>query len=145
MSFVNRSFLALCLTAPLWATPSIADDPARPEDTASDPALELVMVERAGCAWCARWNEEIAPIWPKSQEGAQAPLRRIDLHKIPDDLTLEREVIFTPTFILVDDDRELSRLEGYPGADFFWPIVSGMIAQATAATASDGGATPVEN
>lgn len=35
--------------------------------------MELVMIEQPGCQWCARWNAEIAPIYPKTPEAAQAP------------------------------------------------------------------------
>ena len=35
-------------------------------------------------------------------------------------LKLESPVRFTPTFVLVDGDREIGRIEGYPGEDFFW-------------------------
>ncbi|MBL3206218.1 thioredoxin family protein, partial [Klebsiella pneumoniae] len=30
---------------------------------------------------------------------------------------------YTPTFILVDGGREIGRIEGYPGADFFWGLL----------------------
>lgn len=84
-------------------------------------AVELVMVEQHGCEWCARWNEEIAPIYPKTAEGAFAPLRRVDLRNMPDDLETTRRVLFTPTFLIVEDGHEKARLEGYPGADFSGP------------------------
>ncbi|RZV98551.1 MAG: hypothetical protein EX266_17160, partial [Rhodobacteraceae bacterium] len=59
-------------------------------------ALELIMVEEHGCIWCARWNAEIAPIYPKTDEGERAPLRRVDrFEPVPDDLTFARRVIFT--------------------------------------------------
>lgn len=104
--------------------------------------LRLVMIEQDGCAWCARWNTEIAPIWLQTDEGAIAPLRRVDLHApLPEDLTLNSPVLFTPTFVLTEAGAELSRLEGYPGANFFWPIISGMIAEATA---SGAGSTPAQ-
>ena len=103
----------------------------RADETAGAPTLELVMVEQAGCAWCARWNREIGPIYPKTAEGEAAPLRRIDLRQpVPEDLTLEGRVIFTPTFILVRDGVEIDRLEGYPGEDFFWPILTAMLERA---------------
>lgn len=82
---------------------------------------ELVMVEQAGCHWCARWNAEIAPIYPKTDEGGTAPLRRVDLHKpFPDDLEFDGRVVFTPTFILTRDGQEQSRIEGYSGDELFW-------------------------
>lgn len=102
--------LAFC-TLPVWA---------------SD--LSLVMVEQRGCHYCARWNAEIGPIWPKTEEGIAAPLRRIDLHApLPRDLSLKSALVFTPTFIVVADGTEVSRLEGYPGEDFFWPMVRQLI------------------
>lgn len=81
--------------------------------------------------WCARWNAEIAPIYPKTPEGQAAPLRRIDVNDpIPDDLTLKTAPHFTPTFILVDDGIEVARIEGYPGEDFFWGLLGVMLKQA---------------
>jgi len=43
---------------------------------------------------------------------------------------LERSVHFTPTFILVDDGREVGRIEGYPGEDFFWGLLGMMFERA---------------
>ncbi|APG46660.1 hypothetical protein [Phaeobacter porticola] len=93
----------------------------------STDAAELVMVEQPGCAWCARWDAEIAPIYPKTAEGAFAPLRRANLRNMPKDLTLSRRVTFTPTFLIVEGGHEMARLEGYPGEDFFWPLLSGLL------------------
>ena len=90
--------------------------------------LTLVMVEEDGCVWCARWNDEIAHIYPKTPEGQSAPLRRIDIHTaLPDDLTFARRLSFTPTFVLMQDNLEISRIEGYPGEDFFWGLLEKML------------------
>jgi len=83
----------------------------------------LVMVEEQGCAWCARWNAEVAPEYPKTAEGRAAPLRRVDIADPPDDVEFDRRLHFTPTFVLVRDGRELGRIEGYPGEDFFWGLL----------------------
>ena len=92
-------------------------------------AAELVMVEQPGCHYCERWHAEIGPAWPRTAAARFAPMRHVQLRDIPDDLDLARRASFTPTFILVDDDgTELARLEGYPGADFFWPMIEAMLA-----------------
>ncbi|KEJ89518.1 hypothetical protein [Sulfitobacter donghicola] len=92
---------------------------------------QLVMVEEDGCMWCARWNEEISQIYPKTPEGRAAPLRRLDIHDArPDDLEFERSLHFTPTFVLMVDGKEASRLEGYPGEDFFWGLLQQMLGRA---------------
>lgn len=98
-------------------------------------AAELVMVEQAGCHWCARWNEEIGGAYHLTEEGARAPLRRVDLHALPDDLAFSTPPRYTPTFVLFDGDREAGRIEGYPGADFFYPMLDRLIA----ALPKDGG------
>ncbi len=101
-------------------------------------AAELVMVEQTGCEWCARWNEEIAPAYPKTSEGKFAPLRRVDLRDMPTDLIIERRVNFTPTFLIVEDGREIARLEGYPGENFFWPVLNRLLTNHTEYTTATG-------
>lgn len=91
----------------------------------------LVMIEEKGCIWCARWNEEIAHIYPKTPEGQAAPLQRIDIHAPrPDNMTFSRSLHFTPTFVLMVDGQESSRIEGYPGEDFFWGLLGQMLVRA---------------
>jgi len=91
----------------------------------------LVMVEEHGCVWCARWNEELGDIYPKTAEGKAAPLTRIDIHDArPDGMTFARSLHFTPTFVLMIDGVETSRIEGYPGEDFFWGLLGQMLMRA---------------
>jgi len=91
-------------------------------------AAELVMFEQAGCVWCMRWNKEIAPAYPNTPEGQVAPLRRVDIHEpLPEDLANIRVERFTPTFVLVEDGREIGRMRGYTGDEFFWFLLSEML------------------
>lgn len=91
-------------------------------------AVELLMVEQKGCHYCIEWQTAIGPIYPKSPEGAFAPLRRVDIHDGPPaGIIYDRRVVYTPTFILVDDGQELARIEGYPGEDFFWGLLNMML------------------
>ena len=90
----------------------------------------LLMAEEDGCYWCAKWNEEIAHIYPKTAEGRAAPLVKYDLHSETPDVVFARRVHFTPTFILVEDGQEVGRIEGYPGEDFFWGLLGMMFEQA---------------
>lgn len=90
----------------------------------------LLMAEEVGCLWCARWNAEIAPIYEKTPEGQTAPLIRYDLHADSPDVEFKHRVRFSPTFILVHNGKEVGRIEGYPGEDFFWGLLGRMIADA---------------
>ncbi|CCD88970.1 putative thioredoxin; SoxS protein [Bradyrhizobium sp. ORS 285] len=98
------------------------------------PASELVMFERPGCGWCARFNAEIAPIYAKTDEGRALPLRRVDLtQKLPADLAGIDPGAFTPTFVVLDQGREIGRIRGYPGDAFFFGLL-GRIINATSGT-----------
>ena len=91
----------------------------------------LVMVEEQGCHWCARWNEEIADIYPKTDEGRAAPLQRLDIRDPhPEGMSFARRLSYTPTFVLMVDGVEASRIEGYPGEDFFWGLLGQMLSRA---------------
>ena len=90
----------------------------------------LLMAEEDGCYWCERWNKEISAIYPKTPEGHAAPLQRADIHDLPKSVSFERRVHFTPTFILIDKDKEIARIEGYPGEDFFWGLLGMMLEKA---------------
>jgi thioredoxin-related protein len=87
-------------------------------------AAELVMFEQAGCAWCESFDREIAPIYGKTEEGLRAPLRRVDTAQpVPPDLAFIETERLTPLFVLVDRGREIGRIRGYPGEDFFWGLL----------------------
>jgi hypothetical protein len=91
-------------------------------------AAELVMFEKAGCAWCEAFNREIAPVYGKTLEGLRAPLRRVDTSRaVPDDLAFIEVERLTPLFVLVDKGREIGRIRGYPGEDHFWGLLGALI------------------
>lgn len=90
----------------------------------------LLMAEEDGCYWCAKWNDEIAHIYPKTIEGQTAPLQRYDVHSEAPDVAFSKRVHFTPTFILVENGKEVGRIEGYPGQDFFWGLLTMMFERA---------------
>ena len=95
-------------------------------------AVELVMVERQGCHYCIAWKEKLGPIYPKTDAGRFAPLRMVDIADgLPAGVAFAAPVVYTPTFILVDDGREMGRIEGYPGEDFFWALLERMLADKT--------------
>lgn len=95
-------------------------------------ALELVMFEAPGCVYCQKWHEEIGVAYPKTAEGQRAPLRQVSMRDArPDDLADLAPVAFSPTFVLVDSKgQELGRILGYPGEEFFWPMLSELLEKA---------------
>jgi thioredoxin-related protein len=91
-------------------------------------AAELIMFEDAGCVWCARFDRDVAPIYPKTAEGKRAPLRRVGINdKLPADIAFIQVERLTPLFVLVDQGREIGRIRGYPGEDHFYGLLSGLL------------------
>ena len=89
---------------------------------------KLLMFESSNCYYCDMWNEEVGMIYPKTVEGMAAPIHKIDIFdSLPNGVILSRDVSFTPTFILLNNNFEVARLEGYPGEDFFWSLLSEML------------------
>src|SRR5690242_19479189 len=88
---------------------------------------ELVMFRRAGCPYCAAFDREIAPAYPKTDIGKKLPLREVDIHSRDKLVQLKTPIRYTPTFVLVEDGKELARIEGYPGEFFFWPRLENLL------------------
>ncbi|WP_441230048.1 thioredoxin fold domain-containing protein [Tardiphaga sp. 215_C5_N2_1] len=117
---LKTSLIATLLVMTAALSPRIAD------------ASELLMFERDGCVWCARWNREIAPVYDKTDEAKLLPLRRIDMDrdKSPG-IVLASPVRFTPTFLIVDNGREVGRITGYMNDESFWSLLGKYAARLT--------------
>lgn len=98
----------------------------------------LVMVEEPGCPYCVRWHAEVGPAYANSPEGKFAPLQRA--HLGTPQLAGIKGLRYTPTFVLMAGEREIGRITGYPGADFFW----GMLTELLAKTSFGRPAAPVD-
>ena len=89
---------------------------------------ELLMFDSKICEWCDRWREDIGPVYPKTEEGKVAPLRTIDIHRArPGPYRSIKGIVYTPTFVLWHDGREVGRIVGYTGEVFFWGLLGELI------------------
>ncbi len=101
----------LVVSFPLWAN-----------------AAELVMYESGDCPWCETWHSEVGDLFDKTDEARVLTLRVIDVdNPIPSDLERVRGVVYTPTFVVLQDGREQGRILGYPGEDFFWGLLRSIL------------------
>ena len=90
--------------------------------------LSLIASNAVAAGLVLFWNRTIGPIYPKSEVGRRAPLRRVALGDgVPAGLTLKGPIRYTPTFVLVEDGREVDRIEGYSGEDFFWARIEALV------------------
>jgi hypothetical protein len=91
-------------------------------------AAELHMYRATGCPYCAVWDQAIGPIYPNTEVGRRVPLRMADIKAAKTaEVTLQRPVRYSPTFVLVEAGREMGRIEGYPGEDFFWGLLDNLV------------------
>ena len=67
------------------------------------------MFRRDGCPWCAKWDREIYPIYPKTEFSHRAPLRLVNLDRDPAPSIVHAPIRYTPTFVLVEDGRSSGR------------------------------------
>ncbi len=93
-------------------------------------AQQLLMFDSPNCEWCEAWEQDVGVIYDKTPQGRSLPLRRLPLADgLPADVAVNRPVIYTPTFILVESGREVGRITGYPGEDFFWSLLDELLAE----------------
>lgn len=119
--FVTRRMLPGLIAAAVIIGAGSATAPVR--------AAELVMFKAPGCSWCEVWEKELGGVYPKTSEGKQAPLRRIALSDQKGVSGLDLPVRGTPTFVLMDKGREIGRIRGYPGEEFFWAMLDDLLAR----------------
>ena len=94
------------------------------------PAAELVMFDSPTCEWCMVWDEEVGVVYDKTNESRVAPLRRVDIDDPrPPDLRDLKRIVYTPTFVLMDNGREVGRILGYPGESHFWGLLVALISK----------------
>lgn len=130
---VSRSFIwaSVCLSVLLLAAnpPSHA---ARDLATSAKPSagLELVVLEVPGCIYCNVFRRDVFPAYTRSKRAEDLPIRFLDLNDpAADNIRYAQPVTIVPTVILIEDNREVSRIPGYVGRDNFFRLVSAMMGE----------------
>ncbi len=102
-------------------------------------AAELLAYVADYCEWCEVWESEVGVLYDKTDEARTLPLRRVDneLEK-PDDIRFVQGIIYTPTFVVIDRGREVGRILGYPGEQFFWGMLHEYMAKLPPASVAEG-------
>jgi hypothetical protein len=93
-------------------------------------AAELLMFEAPACPYCARWRAEVGPGYAKSAEGRRAPLHELAIEEASGlRIQFNAPIVVSPTFVVVDGGKEIGRIIGYPGPDFFWGFLEPIVAK----------------
>lgn len=84
-------------------------------------AAELLVMEDARCGPCILFERQVGALYAKTAEGRRAPLRRVAYGApVPEPHAFVAPARVAPTFVLVDDRREIGRFEGYASDELFW-------------------------
>lgn len=97
-------------------------------EPAGPTGVRLFMVEDVGCPYCAKWDREVGVAYAKSAEGRFAPLVR--RYRRDPEIAFLKDIVYSPTFVVVQDGTEIGRITGYPAADFFWPMLVDILVKA---------------
>ncbi len=127
----NFGSIALAIAATLLAIGLAREGgvaSASEQNDALRNGVHLLMIEDPGCPYCARWHREVGTAYAASAEGKFAPLVR--RHRNAADIINFRNIVFSPTFIIVRDGVEIDRIVGYPGPDFFWGLLGRILERA---------------
>lgn len=107
VSMVFLTFLSAAITMPVADSQSTGD--------------YLLMIDSPHCPWCEAFDDEIGMIYSQTEEGRLFPLKKIDFYaQIPAIYDIAHQPTLTPTFIVIDDFKEIGRIKGYPGEELFW-------------------------
>lgn len=102
-------------------------------------ASELVMFDQPGCGYCQRWDHDVGALYDKTAEARAFPLRRVNIgSQKQSGIALAAPVRFTPTFVVVENGREVGRITGYASDDTFWGLFGTLTAKLAAAPGAPG-------
>jgi len=93
-------------------------------------ALELLMAHNPACSICQKFMEEVAVEYNESEQAKTLPLIIINVNNIPDWFKEAynegriKPIGGTPTFIVWNNRKELSRLVGYRNKEDFYKRIN---------------------
>jgi thioredoxin-related protein len=86
-----------------------------------DSRLELLVVEVDNCIYCGIFRRDVAPTYQGSERSRTVPMRFVDINAPDvDRLSLTGPIDSVPTVLVVENGREVGRIAGYVGPEFFF-------------------------
>jgi thioredoxin-related protein len=115
-SLVHRLKIGLVFCSLFISSAGLAAEQAR--------SLELVFITSEYCPFCKAWERDVGQIYDSTPYALKARLRRVDLGDVDSALPAGAVKVFgTPTFLIVENNTEIGRIEGYQSSEmFFWAL-----------------------
>jgi thiol-disulfide isomerase/thioredoxin len=100
-------------------------------------AYELLMFSNPHCGYCQSFLKEVAPTYADTEYAKILPLKVIQVNnRMPDWIGRAfnegklNPIVATPTFVIWDN-KEIARLEGYPGKETFYEMIGAFVEENT--------------
>ena len=101
------------------------------EVSSSETALELIVFESPNCIYCPLIRRDVFPVYKRSSNARDVPMRFVDLNEIDTTtIKLRGPLRIMPTMVLMKDGVEVERIGGYIGPELFFHAISRMINKA---------------
>ena len=92
------------------------------------PVAELLMIHNPSCIFCKAFMNDVALDYSTTKQGKALPLVILDITILENREWLKREmqagnikeIHGTPTFIIYKDGKEVGRVVGYSGKEWFY-------------------------
>jgi thioredoxin-related protein len=93
--------------------------------------MELVVMEAPGCTYCDIFRRDVLPSYQASERAKDMPIRFLDINDAsPEELGLDSPVDIVPTFVVLKDHKEVGRIPGYMGPEYFFHSINHLISSA---------------
>jgi thioredoxin-related protein len=92
--------------------------------------VELLVFEHPDCQYCRVFRRDVLPRYQEGTVTSKTPVRFIDIARTETaGLNLRGGIHVVPTFVLMQDGREVDRIVGYWAPDNFFKMLSHILAQ----------------
>lgn len=90
--------------------------------------MEIIVMEVPGCKYCPLFREHILPAYSASPRAKEMPIRFVDVSAADTSkLKLISPIETVPTAVLMQNNKEIGRIEGYVGPQDFGRLVSAIL------------------
>jgi thioredoxin-related protein len=91
-------------------------------------SVELLVFEHRDCVYCRVFRSDTLPRYRESENASKAPIRFVSIeHTDTTNLKLSGAIQMVPTFVLMQDGREVGRIAGYWAPDNFFKMLSNLM------------------
>ena len=124
---IGRLILGLCvLVGASVASPRA--EAARDLASPSPSGMEIVVIEVNGCKYCPLFRQSVVPAYEATPRARDVPIRFMDINaEGAGRLKLRSPIATVPTSVIMRDNVEIGRIEGFVGPQDFTRLISSLL------------------